>query len=254
MSASVTPDLLWMLTRANEKNSGSKGRIGRLVRLCVSWSGDLKGGWRGGQSSRDSACAIIDFQVDRLARRMFPTAAEQHWIGQCPGWVGRQCWEFHGPRGDRNSFLVKRDGGRTQFCKEQFNLKNQNSFKFSGIANSKGCDLQPTENGAILTIKSQKGKTKPVSTTQTIQRCGAMWPGIGSCHRSGHVPCGPNTAQREQGKRQLIRTRLLGAGSAVQGDQDGPGGGALRQRLHQGDPSLLKEKPQSQCSVHSDCD
>mmetsp|Transcript_48826 Transcript_48826/g.115991 ORF Transcript_48826/g.115991 Transcript_48826/m.115991 type:complete len:145 (+) Transcript_48826:26-460(+) len=60
-----------------------------------------------------------------------------------------------------NSFLVKRDGGRTQFCKEQFNLKNQNSFKFSGIANSKGCDLQPTENGAILTIKSQKGKTKP---------------------------------------------------------------------------------------------
>eukprot|EP00286_Rhodomonas_abbreviata_P023618 CAMPEP_0181315972 /NCGR_PEP_ID=MMETSP1101-20121128/15651_1 /TAXON_ID=46948 /ORGANISM="Rhodomonas abbreviata, Strain Caron Lab Isolate" /LENGTH=148 /DNA_ID=CAMNT_0023423197 /DNA_START=15 /DNA_END=461 /DNA_ORIENTATION=- len=60
-----------------------------------------------------------------------------------------------------NAFLVKRDSGRTQFCKEQFNLTNTNSFKTSGIANGQGADLQPIDNGAVLTIKSSKGKFKP---------------------------------------------------------------------------------------------
>ena len=55
---------------------------------------------------------------------------------------------------DNNSFLVKRGrtdrNGAVQFSKEPGNLLNVNSFKYSGIANSKTVDIS---SDIVLTKK-----------------------------------------------------------------------------------------------------
>ncbi|KAJ1476545.1 ribosomal protein L28e [Baffinella frigidus] len=68
-----------------------------------------------------------------------------------------------------NAFMVKKDMGRIQFSKEPYNLTNQNSFKFSGLCNSKAADIQGAENGVVLGIKSQKGKNSPAKLYKTTK-------------------------------------------------------------------------------------
>ena len=73
---------------------------------------------------------------------------------------------------NNNSFLVKRDG--VQFSSEPFNVKNVNSYKFSGLANSRAIDLQQVKvsakNGNIdtrvkMTLKRGKNARKPAAST-----------------------------------------------------------------------------------------
>ena len=58
---------------------------------------------------------------------------------------------------DNNSFLVKRGRdariGPVQFSKEPGNLLGVNSFKYSGIANSKSIDLSAGDDGITLSLK-----------------------------------------------------------------------------------------------------
>ncbi|KAK9766469.1 hypothetical protein K7432_004416 [Basidiobolus ranarum] len=56
---------------------------------------------------------------------------------------------------DNSSFLVKRNG--VQFTTEPNNLTNLNSFKNSGLANSKvvGISANPSGKGVILSTKKQ---------------------------------------------------------------------------------------------------
>ena len=68
----------------------------------------------------------------------------------------------------QNAFLVKKESGRIQFSKEAYNLTNQNSFKYSGIANSKAADISGADHGIVLGIKSQKGKTSPVRSCTRV--------------------------------------------------------------------------------------
>jgi large subunit ribosomal protein L28e len=53
-----------------------------------------------------------------------------------------------------NSFLVKRDGH--QFSSEKGNLRNLNSYKYSGLANPKAIDISPVAGGITVSIKSQR--------------------------------------------------------------------------------------------------
>ena len=76
-------------------------------------------------------------------------------------------------RGAQNAFMVKKDHGRIQFSKEPYNLTNLNSFKFSGICNTKAADIQGVENGIVLGLKSQKGKNSPVRSPH-VPPCGHM--------------------------------------------------------------------------------
>jgi hypothetical protein len=68
----------------------------------------------------------------------------------------------------QNAFLLKKESGRIQFSKEAYNLTNQNSFKYSGIANSKAADISGADHGIVLGIKSQKGKTSPVRSCTRV--------------------------------------------------------------------------------------
>eukprot|EP01116_Phalansterium_solitarium_P002211 TRINITY_DN12077_c0_g1_i1.p2 TRINITY_DN12077_c0_g1~~TRINITY_DN12077_c0_g1_i1.p2 ORF type:complete len:136 (+),score=38.84 TRINITY_DN12077_c0_g1_i1:82-489(+) len=71
---------------------------------------------------------------------------------------------------NRSSFLVKRNG--LQLTSEPFNLKNENSFKFSGLANSKAVDITPNkERGVVLSLKSKKRSNQyKLKTNKTVLR------------------------------------------------------------------------------------
>eukprot|EP00164_Ancoracysta_twista_P000085 GFYU01000122.1.p2 GENE.GFYU01000122.1~~GFYU01000122.1.p2 ORF type:complete len:127 (+),score=49.25 GFYU01000122.1:31-411(+) len=76
---------------------------------------------------------------------------------------------------DSNRFLVKREAaGRVQFSKEAGNLTNQNSFKWSGIANNKTIDLAPAENGATIAVKSvvSSNARRPAKTVNKTKLSG----------------------------------------------------------------------------------
>mmetsp|Transcript_48361 Transcript_48361/g.139091 ORF Transcript_48361/g.139091 Transcript_48361/m.139091 type:complete len:151 (+) Transcript_48361:97-549(+) len=69
----------------------------------------------------------------------------------------------------RNTSFTKKRNGRTKrsgtisFSTEKGNVKSLNLFKYSGIANSKACDIVCTENnGAKLIVKTaSKAGTQP---------------------------------------------------------------------------------------------
>eukprot|EP01098_Paradermamoeba_levis_P011283 TRINITY_DN4826_c0_g1_i1.p1 TRINITY_DN4826_c0_g1~~TRINITY_DN4826_c0_g1_i1.p1 ORF type:complete len:145 (+),score=55.07 TRINITY_DN4826_c0_g1_i1:139-573(+) len=62
-----------------------------------------------------------------------------------------------------SSFLVKRNGA--QFSSEPGNLFNQNSFKYSGLANKKAISLTAIDGGAVsLGIKRARKSHKPSHT------------------------------------------------------------------------------------------
>lgn len=73
---------------------------------------------------------------------------------------------------DNNSFLVKRGGGgpkggnakragTIQFSSEAGNLLGVNSFKYSGLANSKTVNIAKSGNDLSLTMKAYKKSSKP---------------------------------------------------------------------------------------------
>ena len=74
------------------------------------------------------------------------------------------------------SFLKKRNGrtkrsGTISFSTEPANVKSLNLFKYSGLANSKACNVVCTEdNGANLIVKTaSKAGTQPKKSQATIR-------------------------------------------------------------------------------------
>lgn len=75
---------------------------------------------------------------------------------------------------NNNSFLVKRGRtarvGSVQFSTEPFNLMKKNSFKNSGLANSKAIDLSVVEGGKhgpkiVMASKGKKSHNKPATSS-----------------------------------------------------------------------------------------
>ncbi|TFK24285.1 ribosomal protein L28e [Coprinopsis marcescibilis] len=58
-----------------------------------------------------------------------------------------------------NSFIVKRVVEGPVFSKEPGNLRNLNSYKYSGLANPKTIDVSASESG--VTITTRKAKASP---------------------------------------------------------------------------------------------
>ena len=54
---------------------------------------------------------------------------------------------------NNSSFLVKRNGA--QFTSEPGNLTNVNSFKYSGLANSRAIDISAAKKGVVVSFKSK---------------------------------------------------------------------------------------------------
>lgn len=73
-----------------------------------------------------------------------------------------------------NSFLKKRNGrtarsGAIQFSSEKGNIKSLNQFKYSGIANSKACDISCTDdNRASLFVKTASKASLPKKSKAEI--------------------------------------------------------------------------------------
>ncbi|CAG8550565.1 3493_t:CDS:2 [Funneliformis mosseae] len=70
---------------------------------------------------------------------------------------------------NRNSFLVKRNGA--EFTSEPNNLTNLNSFKYSGLANSKaiGVTAGPDDRGvAVVTKKTQAASFRPAKSINKV--------------------------------------------------------------------------------------
>ncbi|KAK9761654.1 hypothetical protein K7432_013291 [Basidiobolus ranarum] len=75
---------------------------------------------------------------------------------------------------DNSSFLVKRNG--VQFTTEPNNLTNLNSFKYSGLANSKvvGISANPSGKGVVLSTKKQViSSSKPAKSFQKVAISGS---------------------------------------------------------------------------------
>ena len=66
---------------------------------------------------------------------------------------------------NNNAFLVKRNGA--QFTKEPGNVMNVNSFKYSGLANSKSVNVVSKKGKAALVLKN-RGSNKPKSAVREI--------------------------------------------------------------------------------------
>ncbi|TYZ64301.1 hypothetical protein PybrP1_013134 [[Pythium] brassicae (nom. inval.)] len=65
-----------------------------------------------------------------------------------------------------SSFLVKRNGN--EFAKEKFNLLNQNSRKYSGLASTKAVDISLSDKKITLTTKIAKASRKPVKAENVV--------------------------------------------------------------------------------------
>jgi len=106
-----------------------------------------------------------------------------------------------------NSFLVKRVPEGPVFSKEPGNLRNLNSFKYSGLANSKTIDVK--EQGGSVKIVTRKTKASPhavgsaYSTTSVRPRSG------------GRRAFGIAAATAKRGYRPDLRTAALARVSAL---------------------------------------
>ncbi|KAG0252756.1 hypothetical protein BG011_006815 [Mortierella polycephala] len=79
---------------------------------------------------------------------------------------------------NNNSFLVKRSG--VQFSSEAGNLLNQNSFKYSGLANKKTIDIAAAPSGRGVVVSTKKSK---VTLTKGIRKSARSVAGLA---RSGY--------------------------------------------------------------------
>jgi large subunit ribosomal protein L28e len=74
----------------------------------------------------------------------------------------------------QSSFIVKRPPGigGVEFTREPNNLMNVNSYKYSGLAQSKVVSITPASNkrGAIITSQSKNGKKKSTALTKGPRR------------------------------------------------------------------------------------
>mmetsp|Transcript_33611 Transcript_33611/g.77550 ORF Transcript_33611/g.77550 Transcript_33611/m.77550 type:complete len:149 (-) Transcript_33611:373-819(-) len=82
--------------------------------------------------------------------------------------------------GNNNCFLQKRNGhtkrsGAINFSSEVGNLKSLSSFRYSGLANSRACDVTATEdNAAVLTMRAESkvgSKPSAASVEIPLNRC-----------------------------------------------------------------------------------
>ena len=67
---------------------------------------------------------------------------------------------------NNNSFLVKRNG--VQFTKEPGNVMNKNSFKWSGLANSKTVSVVSKKGKAALRLKTRAAGNKPKNAFKEV--------------------------------------------------------------------------------------
>lgn len=65
-----------------------------------------------------------------------------------------------------SSFLVKRN--YNEFAKEKFNLLNQNSRKYSGLASAKAVDISLNDKKITLTTKVGKAARKPLKADNEV--------------------------------------------------------------------------------------
>ncbi|KAG2209207.1 ribosomal protein L28e [Mucor mucedo] len=67
---------------------------------------------------------------------------------------------------NNNSFLVKRQN--VQFSAEPANLKNVNSFKYSGLANYKTVTILPAARGVRVTLRKANKEQSPKKSANSI--------------------------------------------------------------------------------------
>ncbi|KAI9483759.1 MAG: ribosomal protein L28e [Benjaminiella poitrasii] len=67
---------------------------------------------------------------------------------------------------NNNSFLVKRQG--VQFSAEPSNLKNVNSFKYSGLANYKSVSILPVARGVRVTTRKANKQNVPAKSANSV--------------------------------------------------------------------------------------
>ncbi|KAI8988719.1 ribosomal protein L28e [Pilobolus umbonatus] len=67
---------------------------------------------------------------------------------------------------NNNSFLVKRQN--VEFSSEPSNLKNVNTFKYSGLANYKNVTIAPAARGVRLTIKKAGKQQSPAKSANSV--------------------------------------------------------------------------------------
>ncbi|ORX82315.1 60S ribosomal protein l28 [Basidiobolus meristosporus CBS 931.73] len=107
---------------------------------------------------------------------------------------------------DNSSFLVKRNG--VQFTTEPNNLTNLNSFKYSGLANTKafGISANPSGKGVVLSTKKQAvSASKPAKSSQRVAISG-------SSRRAARAIV---NATARSGYRADLRKAALGRLSAI---------------------------------------
>ncbi|KAF9112839.1 60S ribosomal protein L28 [Mortierella sp. AM989] len=69
---------------------------------------------------------------------------------------------------NNNSFLVKRSG--VQFSSEAGNLLNQNTFKFSGLANNKTIDISAAASGRGVVVATKKTSVPAFKPSKIIRK------------------------------------------------------------------------------------
>ncbi|KAI8644263.1 ribosomal L28e/Mak16 [Parasitella parasitica] len=67
---------------------------------------------------------------------------------------------------NNNSFLVKRQN--VQFSSEPANLKNVNSFKYSGLANYKTVSILPAARGVCVTTRKANKQNSPAKSINNV--------------------------------------------------------------------------------------
>merc|ERR1712127_946080 len=103
--------------------------------------------------------------ISRVSSRTYRSLLQQKKMSQAVVWAIVR---------ENHSFLVKsRKSGGIQFSKHPANLKNKNTLKYSGLANSKPISIQASADG--ITMKS--GKTvatwgKPRGQRMTVLKVG----------------------------------------------------------------------------------
>ncbi|OZJ04985.1 hypothetical protein BZG36_01776 [Bifiguratus adelaidae] len=111
---------------------------------------------------------------------------------------------------DNNSFLVKRSG--VQFSTEPGNLKNLNTYKYSGLANHKVVHVTAAESGRgveVHTRNTKVGAHKPAKSTTRVT--------ISKGPR--HAAKALNNVVSRNGYRPDLREAALGRLSRVRASQ-----------------------------------
>ncbi|KDR85805.1 hypothetical protein GALMADRAFT_234897 [Galerina marginata CBS 339.88] len=106
-----------------------------------------------------------------------------------------------------NSFLVKRVVEGPVFSKEPGNLRNLNSFKYSGLANSKTIDVK--EQGGNIKIVTRKTKASPHSVSSSYASS-SIRPRSG-----GRRAIGIASSTAKRGYRPDLRTAAIARVSAL---------------------------------------